>query len=128
MHEVLTPDSIDAARGRLASEVEFRSPVTEYVGRDDVGHLLLAISRVLTDVSSSHEHVTGDRSVSEFRACVDGQSVDGVLVQQLDTAGLLQEVTLVLRPLAALRRAVMRMGEILTTDPLPSERHTPRKT
>ncbi len=108
---------IDAIRGSdadtltalLAEDVVFHSPVQTYRGRDQVIHLLTIIGRILesTDVTRELDGVTF------FAAYVGEHPVDGVLVQRPDEYGRIAEITLMLRPLAALQAAVARMARTL---------------
>jgi hypothetical protein len=108
---------IDAIRGSdaetlkavLGEDVVFHSPVQTYRGRDQVVHLLTIIGTVLdaTDVTREVDGVTF------FAAYVEEHPVDGVLVQRVDHYGRITEITLMLRPLAALQAAVARMARAL---------------
>ena len=122
VQDLLAPTGPDAVRARLASGVVFHSPVADYAGRDDVAHLLVAIGRTIEGIRPGREYVAESRSACEFTGDVGGRPVDGVLIQQIDAAGLVEEATLLVRPLAELRAAVARMRELLAADPLPSQR------
>ena len=99
----------DALNATLAEDVVFHSPVQTYRGRDQVIHLLTIIGTVLdaTDVTREIDGVTF------FAAYVEEHPVDGVLVQRADEHGRITEITLMLRPLAALQAAVARMARAL---------------
>ena len=119
---LLTAGPTAAVAGHLAEEIVFDSPVARYRGRDDVAHLLSLIARCVEDVRPAHGFTDDGRSVGEFTATVDGQPLNGVLIQQLDGAGLIGELTLFIRPLTTLRRAVEKMRSSLAESPLPSTR------
>lgn len=108
---------IDAVRGSdsgtlgamLAEDVVFHSPVQTYRGRDQVVHLLTIIGNVL-DAADVTREVDG---ITFFAAYVEEHPLDGVLVQRDDEHGRIAEITLMLRPLAALQAAVARMARAL---------------
>ena len=108
---------IDAVRGSdrdtltamLAEDVVFHSPVQTYRGREQVVHLLTIIGTVL-DAADVTRELDG---VTFFAAYVEEHPVDGVLVQRTDEHGRIAEITLMLRPLAALQAAVARMARAL---------------
>jgi hypothetical protein len=99
----------DALHATLAEDVVFHSPVQTYRGRNQVVHLLTIIGTILdaTDVTRELDGVTF------FAAYVEEHPVDGVLVQRADEYGRITEITLMLRPLAALQAAVARMARAL---------------
>ena len=93
----------------LAEDVVFHSPVQTYRGRDQVVHLLTIIGTVI-DAADVTREVDG---VTFFAAHVEEHPVDGVLVERTDGDGRIAEITLMLRPLAALQAAVARMARAL---------------
>lgn len=111
----------DAAsvRTMLAPTVTFRSPVADYRGSGTVAHLLTTIGTCLDRIEPGVDYAAGARVASAFTAEVGGRPVDGMLVRELDPDGLVLEVTLLLRPLAAVLVAVDRMREALAGNPLP---------
>ena len=78
---------------------------------DQVLHLLVTISGVIEEVRATRE-LDG---VTFFAARVEEHPVDGVLVEDRDRDGRVAEITLMLRPLAALQAAVARMARALAT-------------
>lgn len=92
----------------LADDVVFHSPVQTYRGRDQVVHLLATIGGVIEDVEATRE-LDG---VTFFAARVGEHPVDGVLDERSDAVHI-AEITLMLRPLAALQAAVARMTRAL---------------
>jgi hypothetical protein len=99
----------DTLQAMLAEGVVFHSPVQTYRGRDQVVHLLTIIGTVL-DAADVTRELDG---VTFFAAYVEEHPVDGVLVQRVDEHGRITEITLMLRPLAALQAAVARMARAL---------------
>ena len=98
----------DVLMGLLAEDVVFHSPVQSYRGRDQVVHLLVTIGGILEAIE-----VTRKAGRATFFATkVEEHPMDGVLdVDKKD--GRITEITLMLRPLAALQAAVARMTRAL---------------
>jgi len=92
----------DEMRELLAEDVTFNSPVRTYQGRDEVIHLLATIGTLEDDMRPT-------RSVT----FVQFGKLDGVLHEAWDDDGQLKELTLTLRPLGPLLKAVDRMGKAL---------------
>ena len=99
----------DALVGLLAEDVVFHSPVQTYRGRDQVIHLLLTIGGILEAIE-----ITRPAGRATFFATqVEEHPMDGVLDVDTDGDGRITEITLMLRPLAALQAAVARMARAL---------------
>jgi len=92
----------DALRELLAEDVTFNSPVRTYQGREEVIHLLATIGSLEDDLRPT-------RSIT----FVQFGELDGVLHESWDDDGHLKELTLTLRPLGRLLKAVDRMGKAL---------------
>ena len=105
----------------LSEDIRFHSPVADYRGRSDVAHLLTLIAGVLEDVEPTRELRAGSELATFLTTAVQGHHLEGVLDEHYDAHGRLVEVTLMLRPLAALRSAVRAMGIALAAAPLPSD-------
>jgi hypothetical protein len=99
----------DALTGLLAEDVVFHSPVQTYRGRDQVIHLLVTIGGILESIEVTREA----DGATFFATQVEEHPMDGVLDVRKDTEGRLAEITLMLRPLAALQAAVARMARAL---------------
>jgi hypothetical protein len=87
--------------GLLHDGVVFRSPVvyTPYVGRRAVLMALAAVAEVLEETRWNEHHAGDDLEVLVFEARVGAREVQGVeLVRTHD--GLVQELTLMVRPMA----------------------------
>ena len=122
VEELLSPQSREEVRARLADDVAFHSPFTDYAGADDVAHLLTTIGQTVEELRVEHEYRDGARWATEFRGAVGEHPVSGVLIQRAAQDGRLAEATLLLRPFASLRAAMAAMGEKLAAAPLPSQR------
>ena len=117
----LRTGEIKSVSGELAADVVFSSPVADYRGRAAVSHLLGLISTVLEEVQPGREWI-GDRDrVHAFTARVSGEPIQGMLHETDGAAGALTQITLFLRPYAALRTAIARMAGLLAESPLPGQ-------
>jgi hypothetical protein len=108
--EAIARQDRDALIELLADDVVFHSPVQTYRGRDRAVHLLLIMGGILQRVEVSRQ-VNG---VTFFVGEVEEHPIDGVLDVRSDGAGRVHEITLMLRPLAALQAGVARMARALS--------------
>jgi hypothetical protein len=92
----------DALHDLLAEDVTFNSPVRSYRGREEVVHLLATIGGL-------EDEMRATRSIT----FVQFGKLDGVLHEAWDDDGRLKELTLTLRPLGRLLKAVERMAAAL---------------
>jgi hypothetical protein len=122
VRDLLMSTAPETLRSLLAPSVTFHSPVADYRGRDDVAHLLATIGRCLSDLEPAAQWATERRRLDEFTAHVGDRPVSGVLIRRVGPGGLIEEATLLLRPLGALQDAVAFMRDALRDDPLPSLR------
>ena len=99
----------DGLAALLAEDVVFHSPVQTYRGREQVLRLLVTIGGVIDDVEATRQL----NGVTFFTARVEEHPVDGVLDEHAGQDGRISELTLMLRPLAALQAAVARMARAL---------------
>ena len=112
----------DALGALLADAARFHSPVADYEGRADVGHLLALIATVVGDIRPTRELADAMATTTFFDAAVEGRPLQGVLDERYDERGRLVEATLMLRPFATLRVAIAAMAAALEAEPLPSAR------
>jgi SnoaL-like domain len=95
---------IDAALALLAEDVVFRSPVvhTPYQGRDAVATILHAVSTVFEDFRYVDEIGAPDAAshVLVFRTRVGDREIDGIDLLHTGADGLVDELTVMVRPLS----------------------------
>jgi len=102
------------ALGALVSDdVVFYSPATVYRGREQVVDLLVLIGGVLENVTATGEVDT----VTFVKGQSEGDELNGVLVEIRDDEDHIAEITLLLRPLAAVQKAVVRLARALAAGP-----------
>jgi ketosteroid isomerase-like protein len=99
----------EALAAMVADDVVFYSPATTYRGRDQVVDVLALIGSVFVDPTATHKVET----VTFIKGRSNGDELDGVLVEITDSDGHIAEITLLLRPLVALQKAVVRMARAL---------------
>jgi hypothetical protein len=78
-----------------------------------VVHLLALIGTVLDDITATGEVET----VTFVKAHLDGEDLDGVLVEIRDDNDHIAEITLLMRPLSMVQTAVRRMARALAEGP-----------
>jgi hypothetical protein len=101
----LEAGDIDAAIALLSEDVVFRSPIVfkPYHGRDAVGLILHAVSRVFEDFHYTREIGAPDASdhALVLRARVGELEIEGCDFLHLDEDGTIDELTVMVRPLTA---------------------------
>ncbi len=108
---------MQAAVATLAEDVRFGSPIVfrEYNGRDDVGMVLMAVSRVFEDFR--YEREIGSEQDADhalvFRARVGDRELEGVDLLHTDAAGQVDELVVMVRPMSAALALQKAMAEML---------------
>ena len=97
----------------LAPDAVFHSPVEDYEGRDRIGSVLAAVTEVVAVPRSSRLIDGSGETLLAFTAELEGRAGDGVLLATGERDGAISELTLMVRPLAALLDAVDRMRVLL---------------
>jgi ketosteroid isomerase-like protein len=96
---------IDAAVALFADDVVFRSPIVykPYTGKHVAGAILHAVSRVLEDFAYETELASADGRdhALVFRARVGGRQLQGCDFLHHDEDGLVDQLTVMVRPLSA---------------------------
>jgi len=96
----------------LADDVVFRSPVAfkPYEGKPIVAAILRGVSRVFEDFRYVNEVADGDSSVLVFQTRVGETSVHGADFLHVNAVGLVDELTVMVRPLSAAHALADAMG------------------
>lgn len=106
----------EAAIALLADDVVFRSPVVfrPYEGRETVAVLLRAVSRVFEDFRYEREIGAEDARdhALVFRARVGAREIHGCDFLHTDDEGLIDDFTVMVRPLTA----AMALGEAMKAE------------
>ena len=106
----LAGDAASAAAG-LAPDATFHSPVRDYQGRDRIGAVWRAVAGVIADARTTSVHVATRETAAFFTGTVADRPLDGVLRVITDDRGRARDVTLMVRPLAALRAALAQLPD-----------------
>ena len=96
----------------LAEDVVFRSPVAfkPYEGRPIVAAILRGVGRVFEDFSYVDQVVDGDSSVLVFQTRIGDTSIHGADFIHTGDDGLIDELTVMVRPLSAAHALADAMG------------------
>jgi hypothetical protein len=113
---------MDAAVALLADDVVFRSPVVfkPYRGREAVGALLAAVSRVFEDFSYIREIGASDGRdhALVFQTRVGERQVEGCDFLHMDEHGSIDELVVMVRPLSgALALAEAMKAQLASAEP-----------
>ena len=110
---------LDAMIAALAPDVVFHSPVTfrPFEGREVVGVVLGAVMKVFQDFRYTDELVNGDVRILVFKARVGDRDVQGIDLLRSGTDGLIEDFTVMVRPLSGVQALAQAMGERLGAPP-----------
>jgi hypothetical protein len=109
----------DAALEALADDVVFHSPVLfkPFEGRAAVGHVLRTVVEVFEDFRYT-DHLTADGTTAlVFEARVGDREVQGIDLVRENAEGLIEDFTVLVRPLSGLTALAEEMGRRLGARP-----------
>jgi hypothetical protein len=111
--EAVERHDIDAARGLLAEEIVFHSPVTfhPFLGRETVSRLLGEVAQVFEDFRYTDELDVDGAHALIFRARVGERELEGIDLLRFGADGLICDFTVMLRPLSGLVPFAQAMAE-----------------
>jgi hypothetical protein len=94
-----------AAVATLADDVVFRSPAVykPYHGKEQVDQLLSLVGTVFEDFRYTHEWRDGSTTILFFEANVGDRELQGVDILRHGEDGLVEEFTVMVRPLSGLQ-------------------------
>jgi hypothetical protein len=104
---------VEAVRELLSPEIVFHSPVTfhPFVGRDTVMVLLSLVAQTFEDFRYTDELAIDGAHALVFRARVAGKELEGIDLLRFDERGLIDDFTVMVRPLSGLIPFAQAMGE-----------------
>jgi len=115
--QAVEAQDMQAAVATLAEGVRFRSPIVfrEYEGRDEVGMVLMAVSRVFQDFRYDREigSEQGADHALVFRARVGDRDLEGVDLLHTNADGEVDELVVMVRPMSAALALQKAMAEML---------------
>jgi hypothetical protein len=104
---------IAAAEELFAPGIVFHSPATfhPFIGRETVTALLRIVADTFEDFRYTDQLEAGDVHALIFRAAIDGREIEGIDLLRLDGDGLIEDFTVMLRPISGLLPFAQAMGE-----------------
>jgi hypothetical protein len=104
---------IAAASELFAPGIIFHSPATfhPFIGRETVTALLTIVADTFEDFRYTDQLEAGDAHALIFRASIDGREIEGIDLIRLDSEGLIEDFTVMLRPISGLLPFAQAMGE-----------------
>ena len=105
----------DGMVAALAADVVFHSPVTfkPFEGREMVGFVLGNVMQVFTEFAYTDELREGATTALVFEAMVGDRSVQGIDLVRENADGLIDDFTVLVRPLSGLTALAEEMGKRL---------------
>lgn len=102
---------LDAAVATFAPDIVLNSPVAfkPFVGKESAAGVIAAIFTVLEDFSYTDELDNGDTTALLFSATVGGKQLQGLDYVHHNADGLIDEFTVMMRPLSA----IMAVGDAM---------------
>ena len=92
-----------SAAALLASDAIFHSPIRDYAGAERIGLVWRAVAGVVAEARSTSVHERDRETIAFFAGAIKGEPVDGVLRTLTNNDDRVTDVTLTLRPWAALK-------------------------
>lgn len=92
-----------AASALLAPAATFHSPIRDYTGAPQIDAVWRAVSGVVTDAQPTSIYERDGETVAFFAGAIRNAPVDGVLRAIADGSDRITDVTLMVRPWAALK-------------------------
>ncbi len=113
--QAIEAGDLDAAVSLLSEDVVFRSPVVykPYVGKDALAVILTTVATVFENFHYTREIGGGSDHALMFAATVDGLQLEGCDFLHTNAEGLIDEFTVMLRPLKAVQAFAAKMGAAL---------------
>ena len=91
----------------LAPDACFHSPVRDYVGAERIESVWGAVAGVIRDARPTTIHEADRETIAFFAGTVKNQAVDGVVRTLTDADNRVSDVTLMVRPWAALKAGIV---------------------
>ena len=104
---------IEAASALFAEDIVFHSPATfhPFVGRDTVTRLLTIVADTFEEFRYTDELDADGSHALIFRAAIDGREIEGIDLLRVGADGLIEDFTVMLRPISGLLPFAQAMGE-----------------
>jgi hypothetical protein len=110
---------LDGVAALLADDVVLHSPVTfrPFEGRDVVAHVLRTVFGVFEDFRYVDELAGAETTALVFRARVGDREVEGIDYLREGADGLIEDITVLVRPLSGLQALAAEMQRRLGAPP-----------
>lgn len=95
-----------SAAALLAPDACFHSPIRDYVGADQIEPVWRAVAGVIQNAQPTSVHESDHETIAFFAGVVKDQAVDGVLRTLTDENDRVADITLMVRPWAALKAGI----------------------
>lgn len=92
-----------SAAALLTPDARFHSPIRDYAGAEQIAAIWRAVAGVVANARPTSVHENGGETVAFFAGTIKNQPVDGVLRTLTANDGRVNDITLMLRPWAALK-------------------------
>lgn len=111
----LEAGDVDAALATTSPDVVFHSPVVHqpYEGRDTLGPILRAVVGTFEDFRYTGAYGAPDGHVLTFAARVGDRALQGVDILHFDADGLVDSLTVMIRPYSAATALKEQMASLL---------------
>ena len=105
VREAIEAGDVSALAELFADDIVFRSPAVykAYHGRDDVIALLGVVAQVFENFRYTAEWNDGNTTILRFEANVGDRELQGVDIVEHGAEGLVEQFTVMIRPLSGLR-------------------------
>lgn len=106
-------NDIEAASALFAEDIVFHSPATfhPFVGRATVTRLLTIVAETFEDFRYTDELQADGAHALIFRAAIGGREIEGIDLLRVGPDGLIEDFTVMLRPISGLLPFAQAMGE-----------------
>jgi SnoaL-like protein len=92
-----------SAAALLAPDATFHSPIRDYGGAERIGAVWHSVAGVVTDAQPTSVYEGESETIAFFAGAIKGEPVDGVLRTVSDADDHVTDITLMVRPWAALK-------------------------
>ena len=108
-----------SAAALLAPAATFHSPIRDYTGAHEIDAVWRAVAGVVQNAQPSSVHERDGETIAFFTGAIRGAPVDGVIRALADESDRVADVTLMVRPWAALKAGLADVT--LRADTRPDE-------
>ena len=104
--EAFLAGDLTSAAVLLAPDARFHSPIRDYAGADQIASVWHVVAGVVQNAQPTSLHERDEETVAFFAGTIKDRLADGVLRAVTDENNRVSELTLMVRPWAALRAGI----------------------